>query len=404
MLRLLLSVLLICLLYSCTSLSKAMKFGELETSQPLTTVPIIKNKRLNFVEAKIEGETYIFFIDTGAPNIVSEELAQKLRLKTVTKFKTGDSQGNEEKTNYVKLPEIWVGDFHFTNTVAMVSDLSGTPGIQCLGIDGIIGSNLMQRAIWQFDFQGEQVHIARTKADLPISIDSLAGIPFKRNTFKTPKFDMEYGPVISRNVKLDLGSGNGIDANKKAFGLLLERDSTLKYLTRLGSSSYGVFGSEKKLDSTYHTNDIPIVIGGQTYEGQNIRFQNNERSTKVGMKFWEHFLLTIDWFENKIYLQPQSILADTAYVSAGFNTTHRDDKLFIAAKEKGGPADKAGLELGDQIMRLNGIDYRHVSLELWCKGMQYGLEGFDADTLQLEVQSPDGQIKNRKLVKKDLLE
>ncbi len=404
MLRLLLFLIILVFgLSTCSSLKKAMKGGELEATQSLTTVPIIKNKRLNFVEVQIKDETYLFFIDTGAPNIVSEELAAHLNLEPIKKLKTGDSQGNSQKTVYVRLPEMWVGDFRFTNTAAMIADLSGTPGIQCLGIDGIIGSNLMQKAIWQFDFINEKVHIARTKADLPHAINDLSGIPFTTNLFQTPKFEVDFGAVNKKGVKLDLGSANGIDANKKAFTRLKEEHPGLNYLTRLGSSSYGIFGSEKKLDSTYHSNEIPIAIAGETYGDQNIRFQNNKRTVKIGMKFWEHFLLTINWFENEFYLQQQKTLADTSYLSFGFSPLHQDSFLIINAMEVNGPAMEAGLQLGNQILELNEKNVKKVSVEQWCEWLNGSIVGFNTEALTIKVKDEEGRIKKVELQKRDLL-
>jgi predicted aspartyl protease len=388
---------------SCSKLTRAFQGGELSAQKAMIEIPIIKYKRLNFIEVKIAGESYTFFVDTGAPNIVSRELAEKLKLKTIKRTKTGDSQGNSKKTVYVNLPEITIGDFRFSNTAAMIADLSGTPGIQCLGIDGIIGSNLMQKAVWQFDFKNDRIYVARQSSDLPYSTQELTPVPFTTNLYKTPKFQMAMGGIPVKSVKLDTGSGNGIDINRKTFQQYLEKYPELAYLVRLGSSNYGIFGGQIKLDSTYHANAIPVHIAGQTYRNQNIRFQNNRRSQKIGMKFFEHFILTVNWFDQKMYLQEQQTPADTTYLSFGFSPTHRHDQLVVAALEKDGPADRAGIEIGDRVLSLDDRDCSSVTVEQWCEWLNTTISELDKDEVELNILKKNGKKFNVILERKKLL-
>ena len=48
------------------------------------------------------------------------------------------------------------------------------------------------------------------------------------------------------------------------------------------------------------------------------------------------------------------------YPSAGLLTEHIENKIFIASVLPGGPAEKAGLLRGDEIVSVNGETYRPI--------------------------------------------
>ena len=58
-----------------------------------------------------------------------------------------------EELEYVLLPKVTVGCVDFLNTGAAIADLKRSSVIACLNVDGIIGANLMQKAIWQIDYE-----------------------------------------------------------------------------------------------------------------------------------------------------------------------------------------------------------------------------------------------------------
>ena len=76
---------LVAVLSSCKSSSVLFSKGE-TTKEPFDkTISFTKNKGLMVVPVQIDGETYSFLFDTGAPMVISEELQAKLQCKKLSK-------------------------------------------------------------------------------------------------------------------------------------------------------------------------------------------------------------------------------------------------------------------------------------------------------------------------------
>ena len=114
-------------------------------------IPFEYRLGLIILKVDIAGKEYDFVLDTGAPNVISKELAQKLGLNNVSEQKVGDSQGEYSNLGFTTIEKVTIGGIHFLNTGAAIADLELSKEVGCLKIDGLIGSNLMKKAIWKFD-------------------------------------------------------------------------------------------------------------------------------------------------------------------------------------------------------------------------------------------------------------
>ena len=143
---------------SCSSskTKKLLQGGEVLQKEFKTEIPFEYRRGLIILKVNIEGKQYDFMLDTGAPNVISKELAQQLNYKNKVKRKVGDSQNVQTKLGITKIKKISLGDLDFLNTAAVVSDLS-IGAVGCLGIDGLIGANLMRNAIWKIDYSKQVI-------------------------------------------------------------------------------------------------------------------------------------------------------------------------------------------------------------------------------------------------------
>jgi len=101
-----------------------MKNGEVEQEEFSVQIPFEYRLGLIILKVNISGEEYDFLLDTGAPNVISNELAKKLEINIVTRQKVGDSQGQKSDLELAKLDKISIGGIHFLNTGAAIADLS----------------------------------------------------------------------------------------------------------------------------------------------------------------------------------------------------------------------------------------------------------------------------------------
>ena len=158
------------LLTGCSSIKtiKLMKSGEVEQEEFNVKIPFEYRLGLIILKVDIAGKEYDFVLDTGAPSVISKELAKKLDLSNITEQKVGDSQGEDYNLGLTTIEKLSISDINFLNTGAVIADLNQSQEVGCLKIDGFIGSNLMRKAIWKFDYQNQIITITNSIESLNI--------------------------------------------------------------------------------------------------------------------------------------------------------------------------------------------------------------------------------------------
>ena len=74
--------LLILPLLSCSHL--ILKSGKIEMKETHIKIPFEYSLGLPIIQVSINGKSYDFLFDTGAINIISEEMASELNVKTIS--------------------------------------------------------------------------------------------------------------------------------------------------------------------------------------------------------------------------------------------------------------------------------------------------------------------------------
>lgn len=74
----------------------------------------------------------------------------------------------------------------------------------------------------------------------------------------------------------------------------------------------------------------------------------------IGNKFLSQFIVTIDYLKNEMFLLPiAGKTYETNIKSFGFGTKQNEDaKLYITSLYEGSDAERAGLRIGDVILRV----------------------------------------------------
>jgi len=295
----------ICLffLFSCKGLKTKKLFTDGEVSQKefKTEIPFEYRNGLIILKVTIEGKQYDFMLDTGAPNVVSKELAQKLNLKNEVKRKVSDSQKASSKLSFTKIKELSIGDLDFLNTGAVISDLS-KDAVGCLELDGFIGANLMQKAIWKIDYPNQIITITNSRDALQLS-GAQKIIPFEHPAQGTPSINIRFNNILQKNVKYDTGSNKGISAPKKILNQLVKADASIPMVHGFGISSYGLYGAGK-MDSLYFGKVENISIGDIDLKNQMVQFKKSG-SILLGTQFFKNYVTILDWFKKEIILIPQ---------------------------------------------------------------------------------------------------
>jgi len=358
------------------------KKGEYSKKKDVVEVPFTLENGLIIIPVTIEGETYRFLFDTGAPNVISTELSSKLTTKRKRSFRTSDSQGNQTILDYVSLPKIEIQGASFINMTAAVADLKKTDAIACLGIDGLIGANLMRKASWQIDNLNRVLRIAFDFEKLHLPEGSFV-IPFSTEVTGTPVLHLKIGNTDIKKIQMDTGSVGFITTDMDSYKSVLMHETVLAKRSSYGVSSVGLFGTAVN-DSIFQLGVQQITLGDLVLENQIVEFKQAKISL-LGMAFLKNFLVTIDWSKNLLYLYPQREFHNSFVESFGISIMRAGNQMEVTMITSGSEADKQGLKLGDKVVRLNDIDLHNPTLDDYCRIIKL-VRLLKVDHLELEIE------------------
>lgn len=395
-----LSILILFLFSSCNTLKliKVLKKGSVEQKEFKTEIPFEMRLGLVVIPVTINGKTYEFLVDTGAPNVCSKELAAELNLKTKVTQTTGDSQGVKEKLNFVVVPEIYLNGICFKETGAAIADLKQSDVIACLDIDGIIGANLMKEAIWEFDYERKVITISEKKSSFSIPENAIR-LPFTPALSSTPQVTITYNGVEDKNVTFDTGSNGLFTTSKATLKKIEEKKPLKKKALSFGSSGSGLYGVAKA-DTSYLILIDSTQVGGLYIENNAVSIENGARL--IGTKFLKNFRVIIDWNVKEILLIPVKDFKNNTFESFGFSPFISENKLIVNELYVNSQASEKGIKIGTQILEVDGINYRTCSADQFCTIITNGLVSEEKKSITLLVLI-DGEEKTILLTKEDVL-
>lgn len=376
------------LLTSCQQqLVGLFRKGEYSQKEGIVEVPFTIENGLIIVPTEINGETYRFLLDTGAPNVVSTELAEKLNFKKRRDIRTNDSQGNSSMLSYVKLGKVSIQGADFTNTTAAVANLKQADAIACLNIDGLIGANLMRKAYWQIDYSKNILHIISHKENLSVP-DNSYSIPFTAEATGTPIIHLKIGQTDIKRLKMDTGSVGFLSTDKDHYKDLKAKGEILAENTAYGTNSVGLFGASEK-DTVRQVLVKTLSMGNLDLDQQIIDLRQSKLSL-LGNSFFKNFLVTIDWKSNILYLSPQGKFCNSFAESFGISLMKEGEKMVVTMITEGSPAQQAGIRIGDIVLRVNDVDVAHTTLDEYCKVIKL-VRVKEVETLRLVLDKDGGK-------------
>ena len=368
---------------------KLMKQGEVVPETFTTTVPFVERMGLMVVKVRIHGADYDFLLDSGAPNVITKELAASLGLTSEVAQKVVDSQGKKNDQEFVVLDSIGIGDVTFLNTGAVVADLLAVPELACLQVSGFIGANLMRKVVWDIDNTARRITLSDHFSPASIPPDALK-VPFLTEVTGTPKVDIRYNQRWVRSVTFDLGSSGGLTMDRDAYESLIN-DGTLGPTSRgIGAGSTGLYGRAEN-DSLIRTKVSHIAIGELGLESKVVEVVRRRAPVALGRECLKNYRTIIDWSEKAVWLVLQDEYKGSGFRSFGVNPIYEKDRLLVGSIVNGSKAEKEGLKVGDQITELNGMDRTNMAPDDWC-ALRDSLKSDKSDTLRITVLRNDERV------------
>jgi len=296
------------------------------------------------------AETFPMMLDTGAPLNVSADLVTKFGFPVVGQ-QQGQAAGGTITSDLVGVDTVTLGDLTVSTVAAITPWVDKANPLSCLTENGLVGSNVMKDAVWQIDYQAKTVTVTATTD----GIDHVTGaipVPFRTAG------DIDGGsPAVAFGIGndgliflVDTGSDGGIITAPKqleSVGVTVPKDAPV-----VKSLVAGAAGNIPL--------DIPFVNTTIDLGGKKIDYPVGAADIvqglgNIGNAFLSQFVVTFDYPNKTIYLDPVSTDGTIAAppvkgASIGWDGT----KAIVGGLAVGGPADKAGLKLGDTVTAVDG--------------------------------------------------
>jgi len=305
-------------------------------------IPFELKEHLIIIKGKINGSQkhYNFLLDTGGLTFIDKEVAEELGLKT---------RGNMAKMDTLEMGEVSIHNiFAFTTFNFEPFKKYG------ILLYGIIGSNLLERFEVTLDYRNQRVIIS---PDKEVTRGNAQGYRCRFTNHRinnAPMIDCTINGNVSVKAMVDTG---------QPYSIVFP----LEYLDKLNARSNQSLVKSKGVMIKW-----PDTKTIDSYLGRLDQFEQGDLKTNnlmccfaelppllsvplLGRDYLCQFLITIDYPNDEILFVPYE---DAQFVENTFSfgvslSKGANNTIVVEGLWTGGPADRSGIEVGDEIVACN---------------------------------------------------
>lgn len=346
---------------ACASPMRFFKQGGPRLKAAVDTVITVRNHaKLMIVAVEIEGDTYDFLFDTGAPMVIDKALVSRLELKALEELKVVDSQGQSSKLKLVRIPSLRLGGVDFDGLAGIEADLSANPLLECLNIQGIVGANLMRHLYWQLDPAQAKIRLSSEWSRL-LPGDSLpVTLPFRnKNTF-TPVVTVAVNGQEILGITFDTGSGGTLSIDPENYqGDYRDSLSAVYY----GINSGGLFGNST--DSLF-IRPVAFQFGTDSLQAFPLDIEGGKGGL-LGMRYLENYRVWLNWDQQIIGLKRLQTFSAFDRVDFGYAPMIKDNLLIVGRISARLQKKYPQLHYGDTITGLDTRGLERINVPQYCE-------------------------------------
>ena len=305
---------------------------------------------------------YLFVFDTGGINIVTPEVAQELGLKTEGHL---EGRGAGEATmdfGFTHVDKIELGAASIDNQSFAVFPLDSLYVADGMHMPGMVGYETFRRFVTRIDYGNKTVTLIDPKYFDPKDSGAPIRIAFNGNSVIV---EGSYAGVPGK-FQIDTGSRSALtlDAPFVAANHLDEHGRGVDAVDGWGvggpSRSHVTRGDALRVAGAISV-DHPIVGLATDKKGS---FADPTISGNIGGGVLKRYVVTFDYAHNMMYVKPTtgSVTDLDTYDRAGAWFNVDDDAFKVIDVTKGGPAEQAGLKIGDEIAAIDGVPAKDLHL------------------------------------------
>jgi hypothetical protein len=293
---------------------------------------------LLLVPVTIGGHEYPFIVDTGSTWCVVDTSLQALLVPTgKSAFVNGQAH-----FYFYELPEAHIGESRLSvSGNAVCADL--TPFRKWTGHDirGFIGMTFLKAHVLHIDFDSGILAILKRGPD---SADGALDVSYETTGLPMIDVKLPTGEVIPFGI--DSGMLGKCKVEVSAYNKLVESGSIV--MVDESRSSLTVHGEESQREGLIRElsigdfEHVPLLC-------------HTGKSNDLGLDVLSRYVVTIDFPENRLYLQKGKRFAESAqFDMGGMALTRTAGETVVEWVCKSGPAEAAGVRGGDRILSIDG--------------------------------------------------
>jgi len=327
-------------------LTNTVALTQVENLPAKGVIPFELMEHLIVLKCKINGsaKSYTFVLDTGGLTFIDRKVAEELGLKI---------RGNMAKMDKLEMGEVSIPNiFAFMGFDFKEFERRGIP------VYGIIGSNLLERFKVTLDYRKQKVILSPGKEDTE---EAARGYRFKFTNHQ-----VNNAPMIGCTINGTISVETMVDTGQP-YSVVLPLD----YLDNMGVKDDSLLVKSKGVMIKWPgTKTIDVYLGRiERFALGSLKIENLLccfaelppllSVPLLGKDYLCQFLITIDYPNDEILFVPyENAQFVKDMFSFGMNLSKGENKTIVVdGLWTGGPADKAGIRVGDEIVACNGKNF-----------------------------------------------
>ncbi len=314
-----------------------------------------------------------FFFDTGAQTVILDTLLNEIGEKnyeTILSNSKTNNPGTAFNNEILSIKEIRIGELCFKDVGALSARNSSWEMLNCVSPFGIIGCNMIENHYTHINYETKQLRITDDIKNIP-SPEQYRWINFEPlKTQNSPLITAQINDSISIKLLFDTGNSGGVlIRSKKLYNSLKNTKSnriTKIYKThglKIRGESNDIFCALKYIAPKFSiggfsATNFPIIIEDSDQE-------EKEYYGLIGNKYLEHFLVTLDFKEQRIGLI-QKMEIKPAPASFGIGIKAEENKLVVSSIREELYSKGSGIIPGNEIISINGVKTSDLTKTDYC--------------------------------------
>ena len=344
-----------------------------------------------FIEAQVNGAQGDFIFDTGSPTILSRALADTLELDVIGQNTGRDAHGAEVVMDIAVVDTIRLGDVVFHDVPVLIFDFDSLDQGACFVSGGVIGSEILKGSAWRIDLSRQTLSIAADEDTFPTLSDGPEGALHDFGYPHMPILDYSIGEMNDKAL-FDTGFGGELNLFEQAAEMPAVRRAIVRGSLQSGEGREGESaGGWSEPQTLTRARLDGVSLGGSTLP----RLQTDLRPlapTLFGAGLLNSYVITLDYPGGRIRLSP---LAEPLASSAAqdFSIALVGDHAELVRLYEDTPAARAGLEVGDAVLSVDGRRLVTEPHEARCDTALWLADELDAQSVQTLTIWRDGEAR-----------